>query len=53
MRKSRFTESQIVDILKKGAAGGPIAEILRQHTTSARRRTFSGARSTPGRRSAS
>ena len=52
MRKSRFTESQIVDILKQGEAGVPIAEILRQHK-SARQHTFSGARSTPGRRSAS
>jgi len=31
MRKSRFTESQIVEILKQGEAGVPIAEILRQH----------------------
>jgi len=31
MRKSRFTESQIVGILKQGEAGVPIAEILRQH----------------------
>jgi putative transposase len=34
MRKSRFTESQIVDILKQGEAGVPIAEILRQHNIS-------------------
>jgi putative transposase len=34
MRKSRFTESQIVGILKKGEAGVPIAEILRQHNIS-------------------
>jgi putative transposase len=31
MRKSRFTESQIVEILKQGEAGVPLAEILRQH----------------------
>jgi putative transposase len=31
MRKSRFTESQIVAILKQGEAGVPIAEIVRQH----------------------
>jgi hypothetical protein len=34
MRKSRFTESQIVGILKQGEAGVPIAEILRQHNIS-------------------
>ena len=31
MRKSRFTESQIVAILKEGEAGMPVAEILRKH----------------------
>ena len=31
MRKSRFTESQIVEILKQGEAGMAIAEIVRQH----------------------
>jgi putative transposase len=31
MRKSRFTESQIVAILKEGEAGLPVAEILRKH----------------------
>ncbi len=31
MRKSRFTESQIVAILKEGEAGVPIAEIVRKH----------------------
>ncbi len=30
MRKSRFTESEIVGILKQGEAGVPIAEILRR-----------------------
>ena len=34
MRKSRFTESQIVEILKQGEAGVPIAEILCQHNIS-------------------
>jgi putative transposase len=31
MRKSRFTESQIVAILKEGDAGVPVAEIARKH----------------------
>ncbi len=31
MRKSRFTESQIVAILKEGEAGVPVAEILRKY----------------------
>jgi putative transposase len=31
MRKSRFTETQIVEILKQGDAGMPVAEIARQH----------------------
>lgn len=31
MKKSRFTESQIVAVLKEGEAGMPVAEILRKH----------------------
>ena len=31
MRKSRFTESQIVAILKEGESGMPVAEVLRKH----------------------
>lgn len=31
MRKSRFTETQIVEILKQGDAGVPVAEVVRQH----------------------
>jgi putative transposase len=35
MRKSRFTESQIVAILQEGAAGRPTAELLRARGISA------------------
>ncbi len=31
MKKSRFTESQIVAILKEGEAGVPVAELARKH----------------------
>ncbi len=30
MRKSKFSESQIVAILKEGEAGLPVAEVCRQ-----------------------
>lgn len=31
MRKSRFTEAQIMSILGEGEAGLPVAEVCRQH----------------------
>ena len=35
MKKSRFTESQIVAILKEGEAGVAVAQITRKHGISA------------------
>ena len=34
MRKSTFTESQILAVLKEGDAGLPVAQILRNHNIS-------------------
>lgn len=34
MRKSRFTESQILAVIKDGEAGMPVAEIIRKHEIS-------------------
>ena len=35
MKKSKFTESQIVAILKEGDAGVAVAELVRKHSISA------------------
>jgi putative transposase len=48
MRKSRFSESQIVAVLKEGEAGVPVAEIIRKHGISrhtyfAWKRKYAGA----------
>ncbi|SQI18970.1 transposase subfamily [Salmonella enterica subsp. arizonae] len=31
MKKSRFTDSQIMSILKQAEAGAPVAELCREH----------------------
>ena len=45
MRKSKFSETQIVEILKDAESGVPVAELLRKHGI-ARRRSSSGGAST-------
>ena len=31
MKKAKFTDSQIMSILKQAAGGAPVAEVLREH----------------------
>lgn len=46
MKKSKFTETQIVSILKQADAGVPVKDVCRQAGATACRPTTSGSRST-------
>ena len=46
MRKSRFSEAQIAEILKEGESGVPIADLIRKHGIS--RPTYFNLRSKYG-----
>jgi len=47
MKRSKFSETQVVAILKEGEAGRAVAEICREYG-SATRRIISGSRSMEG-----
>ncbi|MBT9161444.1 MAG: hypothetical protein DDT26_02750 [Dehalococcoidia bacterium] len=44
MKKSRFTDSQIIAVLKRAEAGAPVPDLCRE-LASAQRRSTSGAAS--------
>jgi hypothetical protein len=47
MKKSRYTEEQLIGILKQHEAGVKTADVCREHG-SARRHSMAGSRSTAG-----
>jgi transposase-like protein len=48
-RGKRYSEEQIIAVLKEAAAGGStVGEVIRRHGVSQRRRTTRGRRSTRG-----
>lgn len=40
MKKSRFTEEQIIGFIKQVEAGIPVKEVCRKHKTGVRSRTY-------------
>jgi putative transposase len=45
MKKSRFSDSQIIAVLKHAEAGTPVPELCREHGISSRRSTSGAASS--------